>query len=134
MKVRINENETYELKIPDEEVSPQQLFGILSRLQNIGKLLNREAMFGGNHYKTRKSGSGRLGKVIWTKDRDEAVKLLKLHYTGTRAEKEAYAKLHNIEWKVLVNRTFSFRKKWDIKPREVGIKQFMSRGQFRSNE
>jgi hypothetical protein len=134
MKISINESESYEFKMPEGDVSIQQLSGIVSRLQSVLKMVSKNPMIEGIREKRKYNVSGTRIKQIWTKDRDEAVKLLKLHYTGTKEEKLAYAKLHNVEWKLLVNRTFRFRKKWDIKPKELGIKQFMPRGQFRSGQ
>jgi hypothetical protein len=132
LQIRINEYETYLINSPNEnELSIQEATIFVDRLHKIIKAIGKDEIMEGiakprekRHYKV---GSG---KAIWSKDRNEAIKLLKLHYTASLDEKRAYAKEHNAEWDNLCARLWSLRKKWNIKPQEVGIKEFYKRGEF----
>jgi hypothetical protein len=43
MKIQINELESYEIAIPDKDITSQRFFEILSRLNAIGKILGKSA-------------------------------------------------------------------------------------------
>jgi len=72
----------------------------------------------------------RRSKVItrW-KDRDEVIRLIKLHYFGTREQKEAFArnKHESATWTHVLKCISNLRKRYNIKPEEIGLKEFPTR-------
>jgi len=106
----------------------------VDRLQHITKIVGKDPMSiisqASAQIKPKKSYNLTGNSKLWNKDRKETLKLIKLHYTASLDEKRAYAKEHNIAWEVLCSRIWGLRKKWNVKPKEVGLKTFMPRGHF----
>jgi hypothetical protein len=134
MKIKINSDETYEIKLPNEtEISIQEASMFASRLLKIVKAIGKDEIMEGIIETKQKRSYNLIGNnnsKIWTKDRNETIKLLKLHYHASLDEKRAYAREYNIDWATLSNKFSALKKKWNIQPQEVGLKNWYKRGEY----
>lgn len=62
-------------------------------------------------------------KFKW-KDRDEVIRVLRMHYTGTKAEKQAYANSKGAEWNIITKSFSNLRKRYNVQPAEIGLTDF----------
>lgn len=175
MKIIINENESYEIKI--EEITLKSLVDLVDRLNNAfpsdkitayvsGQTIvtnprETETLINGFQVRTKRKYTKQNQKPIKTinkkpkkmnpkgiipfrTNRDETIKVFKLHYFGTKEDKERYVteintndKLKNsLTWNEDVVKSLSgLRKRFKITPGEVGIKEFpKTRGRNTSKE
>jgi len=127
MKIKINEKETYVIDLEnDEELTGEQFLGLLERLNSIRKLLERDFFIQiGNIKKKvyRKKGVARA----FNRSREEALKVLKIHYHGSKEDKSILGEIYNSEWGELSKGFSAMKKRWDIAPDEVGLIAFPKR-------
>lgn len=135
MKIKINESEIYMITIP-EEVNANQLFTIISRLNTIGKLIGRDPMSmpvpinnisTKRHYKPRDALTS-SNFFSFIQSREEALKVLIIHYHGTATQKYELAKKYGRKWTAIMKRFAYTKAKWNIQPKEVGLTDFKGRG------
>jgi rubredoxin len=193
MKIKINENESYELKINEGIYSAEEFLALLERLTGVlttlmqqkpvadsqhqvrtetdrrilkkgevpshircpkcaGDNLNRQG-FSKNHDGTRTQrwrcrkcnvsfrenlgyGSEDIRKSFpeiprkpmttrWD-NREEVINLIKTHYFGTSEEKEIFAKSkgQDITWTHMLKCINNLKKRYNIRPEEIGLKEF----------
>jgi hypothetical protein len=67
-------------------------------------------------------------KVSW-KDRNEVLKVLKIHYHGTKEDKTRYADNLKVTWNYLTKSFHLLIKRYDIKPYEIGLTRFKKQGE-----
>lgn len=132
MKIKVNENETYEINFP-EDVDTQQFFELFSRLSHISKMISKDPIVqssfrspinsnGTRHY--RNTGIHKA----FNKDREEAIRFGRLHYHGTKEEKQKVAAECKLGWDDLIKGFSYAKKKWKIKPHELGLRNFPGQG------
>jgi hypothetical protein len=134
MKIKINQNETYEISLPNEiEISIQEASIFATRLLKIVKAIGKDEIMEGMTEIAQKRSynlAGNSKSKIWIKDRDETIKLLKLHYHASLDEKRAYANEYNTNWETLCNKLSALKERWNIQPQEVGLERWYKRGEF----
>ncbi len=124
MKIKLSKSESYIIDFP-EEVEAIEFLGIISRLNELKKLLTVSApeitsdilLSNKNH---RKRGAKR---AFW-RTRKDAINLLKLHYFGSKDDKEKLAKRWGMNWKDISSQMYNIRIKWNIAPEEIDLKKF----------
>jgi hypothetical protein len=142
MKVKINDEETYEINLKDE-YSREEFASLLEKLDKISNLIQTPAFLTN---KKKKAGRPKLEKptqslpasipkksrkkskvrVRWD-NRDEVLKALNIHYNGTKEDKQAYAREKGIDWDKLIKGFSGLRKRYNVKPKELGISKFPTR-------
>lgn len=143
MKIKISEDEFYSIGIP-EEVSKAQFCGLMLRLEKINKLISKDVFENENDEKTVKpkpwqrtfklsKEAKREARKIIT-NRTNLVRLYTAYYSG---DKEKFVKvIADLGLQDYIkNRgymgtggTASLRRKLNIKPSEIGLKRFPTRG------
>jgi len=135
MKIKINKNEFYTIDF-EEEVTTQQFIELIDRLNTIRRLLIKDPFIGvlsqqsnGKRTYIRTVKRGIKRKFIC--DRNEAVRVLRIHYHGSYKDKKAISKEYQQDWTNIAKSLPNVRKKWNIKPDEVGLIAFPRYGQGR---
>ena len=139
MKIKINQSETYDIEIP-EEVTMEQFMGLQQRFNHISKVLCKDT-FGvlstgkipevrgtRGPYKVR-NAMHPLSERPWCESRDELIKVLKILYHSNKQAKYEYAESINRPWNDISKALPNYRKKWNIKPEEVGLIRFPYKGE-----
>jgi len=177
MKIKINQSETYEIKLQDE-ISASELNDLIERLNQIKSLgsnqiisekkvtknsssddpLQKHCIYCNNkglwksgtlkgvqRYQCKsckrqfsemtdvnstkkprkyKKRSRRKALITWN-DRNEVIKALKLHYSGTKTQKSKYADSKNVpDWNYISKSLTGLRRRFNIRPKEVGLNRF----------
>lgn len=122
MKVKISESETYEINLK-EEVSAVEFREIVNRLSKIAETFSIVEIKKSEKV-SPKNERGRHSHYSFVKDRDEAVRLFKVYYLGSKADRLEYANAIDGDWKSIRKRIPFLRDKWDIKPQEIGVTEF----------
>lgn len=127
MKIQINENESYEINLPDI-ITIKEFLYIVNKVSSIAQ--NNQELSSSKEAKRRYVKSGKYcgAKYPWTQNRDKAVELVKLHYFGEKEKKEQIARSNNISWYDIVKSLHNLKKRFDIKPQEIGLREFPPRG------
>jgi len=138
MKIKINENESYELILPTS-INIKELGVVINKLQKIFKIASKDEVFGFNedgeinieqtekkHYKVRLP----MNKEIFN-SREKALMILQTHYYGTKEEKgEILKALDKTNWNDLSKGFHMVKKRYNIKPQEVGLTRYPALGEF----
>lgn len=66
----------------------------------------------------------RTARREFANTKEKAIKIIRLHYFGTKEKKLQFAKDNDTDWNQLVKSMHNLRKRFDIQPREVGLKGF----------
>ena len=134
MKIKINDFEAYDINLPDE-VSGQQFFEVVGRLNQIMRLIGKDPLLSiakAVPQSLNQDGTVRKKKKgfrPWTKNREEAIYLLRLHYVCRDKDvKNAYAREQGMIWNDITKTISNVKQRWDIKPEEVGISHYPSLG------
>lgn len=138
MKIKINEQESYEIKFQDE-MSLQELEEFSHRINQILKM-NQMSVMGyvkklgqprhynksGKYTNEAKGLSRKVGnKREWCNTKEKALELLKLQYFGEKEDKEKKAKEVGYSSWVEINKALhGLKKRYKIQPKEVGLKAF----------
>ena len=131
MKIKINENETYEINISEEILNAKQFQELLFRLNAINKILGRDILMSSitekptpkikTYTNQRKPSKSRP----WAKDREFVVDLIKLHYLGSKEMKEKKTREMNMTcWDEIVKAIHNLVMRHNITPAEIGIPFF----------
>ena len=132
MKIMINEKESYNIVLDNDEISSENFLILMSRLKDVEKMLlkfqdlinpNRE-----NNNIIRVPRSHKLRKELIA-TREQSVEALKIHYCGSSKEKDALAYKLGINRQALSNNLLNRKKKYNIQPKEIGIVKFPPKGQ-----
>ncbi len=138
MKIKINENETYEIKVP-EVIDGRELFTFKSRIDHILKLVGRDPLMQTAQdkpltpVKTRNPHAP-IEQRPWDQSRENALKFIRCHYFGTDEEKQAYEQISGKPWKDIYKRTSGIKIRWNIKPEDVDMIRWPSVGERKDND
>lgn len=178
MKIKINENETYEIRL-NEEISFHELKELVRKIEFLSE--GSESSEGFTRIPIKKErkkytivddkkllknvvcvscGSQRLYKKGFTKnnerrlicknchvsftiskdngaalqvrkkpttrwkDRNEVLNAVKIHYFGTDEEKNQFAEMKNTTWMNVMKAINNLRRRFNVKPQEVGLEEF----------
>lgn len=140
MKIKISENEFYSIELP-EEISGDQLFGILERLRTLSGFFKRTLPNSNpNSAELETSQFLKISKEKkWNKYytpitketsklynlKDNLIKLSKIHYHGSKEDKEKIQKKFG---EFVFGRISNEVQKKRILPSEVGMIRFRNRG------
>jgi hypothetical protein len=139
MKIKLNADETYEIKLP-EEVGIEQLAGLVSRFSSLLKNFSRnENITFNTSNKIRNTpanySSHASERKLLHENRDVVVKLWKAYYSEDRKEFEKLRSelgldnyLKNKYW-MTSGTGRENRERHKITPQEVGIKKFPAKGE-----
>ncbi len=137
MKIKVNEKEFYNIDIPEEITSGDELLGLAERFKsisiifkkNIPSLKDRD-----NLPEHKKSREGKLyGDKYYSffkninKDRSKAVMLLQFYYNDSKENKKILANKLEIKWDVIQARLWGVKNAHDITYSEVGLIRFPTR-------
>jgi predicted RNA-binding Zn-ribbon protein involved in translation (DUF1610 family) len=61
--------------------------------------------------------------VSWD-SRSEALKAIRIHYFGTKEDKDLFARQKGVPWEQIMKSTHNLRARYNIRPTEVGLKEF----------
>ena len=129
MRIKINDEESYEIAINDEYSFPE-FIQLLGKLVKVSKIISTETeetpkkvnSLPSSVQKTRSKQRGKA-RIKW--NRELAIKALKIHYHSTKSEKEAFASSLNVpNWNYLLKATSALRRRFDISPQEIGLSFF----------
>lgn len=134
MKIKINSREAYEIQLP-ETIGKDELISITERFEKLIKFLGKDELMASVPEENKKekkikypSGRKKPHKREWARNRNMVIKLLKIHYFGTKGDKEIISKNLKANWSDNIMRSLTnLTKKWKIQPKEVGLKKFPTR-------
>jgi hypothetical protein len=72
-------------------------------------------------------------KVKW-KDKNEVLKVLKIHYHGNKEDKLRYANNIGVTWQYLTKNFHLLLKRFNVKPYEVGLTKFRKRWEYKKGD
>jgi hypothetical protein len=141
MKIKINENEVYELKLPEQVDNVNEFFVILTRLDNIAKIIKMNMIAGTNLYEFKDNFQKRETNKIQNKDyvkksythyknntffdtKEKVMDLIQYYYHGTIEDKNRICKIIGINRERLTHKLRDFISIYNIKPEEVGFIMF----------
>lgn len=140
MEIKINPVESYQIDIP-EKVDAKQFLGILSRLERIAKLLNKEIDFSNDKslsltnskpadfYVKRNLTKERLKEFRATcGNRQEVIKLTESYYSDKKYINEVKKKYQITSVTYIPNLIYYLRTKFKLSPKDVGIIKFPTPG------
>lgn len=129
MKIKLSDKETYEIQLKDE-ITVQELNEILIKLNSLAKIFSKDIFSLVNkeirekrHYNTK-----RMNARTWCDTREKAVAVIKLHYSGNKENKLKFAQEVGESWNTIVKGMHGLKTRYDIKPQEVGLEHFPTRG------
>lgn len=152
MKVIINKNETYEIKIPNE-VNANDFMNLLTSFDNIVKLIKfnlvqeefskTKTIQNNSEYKNlhqkklteslRLDGTPRkpyIRKIrrsnlrTYSDTREKALDLLQYAYHGNKEDKKRIEKIAGFDWAEISKSIHGLKKRYNILPQEVGLTRF----------
>jgi hypothetical protein len=142
MKIRITENEFYEINLP-EEIGGVEFNELVNRLVQIQKMVARDPLsnlnFTGIVYsliiKQRKKYTMTKKRKLTrptSKSKKDAIIFLLTHYHGKMEDKLKWLEENGYEptkerWVQYTKAVHHIIKQWEIRPEEVGMKEFPNR-------
>lgn len=151
MRIRLNENEVYEIKLPDE-ANLTQFIALTNKFSNLLKNFNKfdvpvvttnnsDIVIQPEHQEVTFKNARADNKKQWIflrDNRDAFVQILKIYYHGTPTQWEDIINKHGIEmWrdkKELSNAgTQRLKEMHKIQAGEVGLTKFPTRGESRTD-
>jgi hypothetical protein len=135
MKIKLSEFETYELVMPDKDISLQEFIAFAERVNKIAKTFGKDDILNmmPKEIKERKKYTlhkKSKGSNPLNKNRELTIEALKVHYFGNEKKQEEFAEENNLNWKKIKMNIYSFRNKHKIKPKEVGLIEFPNKHTF----
>lgn len=138
MEIKINQHESYKIDIPSV-VDKVTFFGLLDKLNSISKILSKSDLFANAGvinedgeklitFEHRKYKPRIKTNRDWCNTREKVVSILKLHYSDDKKGKEKKAKEIGQDWDTIVKSFHGLKKRYNIQPKEVGLKFFPSKG------
>jgi len=119
MKIIINENEVYEIKIP-EQIEAIELFKIQDKFNNLAKLISIDIK-NPNPPKTYKI---RKNRINWCDTKEKTLDVMQYYYHGTREDRERLSKIIGLNISNICKRFHALKKRFNIQPQEVGLVRF----------
>jgi hypothetical protein len=142
MKIRLSEDEVYEIKMP-EEIGMNDFSAIVAKFNflmknfskfNIGNEKDEdELVLNENEVKVAATKIKKYSKSRWLRlrnDRELFINLLKMHYLHTAEEFYDFCKKNNIEFKkvdIPTTQMLRLRELHNAKPQEVGLIKWPSK-------
>lgn len=126
MKIRLKENEIYEIKIP-EEIDTENLFILLDRLKVITKLSELSDIRKDIKTEKRKYTQNPTKTTRLYNTKEKTLDLLQYAHHGTKEDKERICKLLNMSWKEIQKRFYNLIKRYNIQPNEVGLTRWKTK-------
>jgi hypothetical protein len=143
LKIRISDGELYELEV-NEPINVNELPYILSKLNKLNKFgqeySNNEYDFSDipipNILKSKKkyvlSKPRKLSE--WKDTREKSISLMELAFYGTKEERNLLTKKYKTTWDNMSKSFHDFKRRYNIKPEEIGLKRFIKLGESRSKQ
>jgi len=132
MKIKINEKESYEILIEDEELDCDEFLGLLNRLKEIEKIISKiypQSISNDYSNKNLSNKKGRGPSLKSSKNKDECIKAMKIMYFGSKKDKDMYCRENNCLWESLTKSANYGKDKFNIKPEEIGLIRFPHKGE-----
>jgi len=129
MEIKINEMETYNIKLP-EKVDIQGLQGVLSSLNRVLKVAGKMPLAFSASPKKEKAWTRTLP---WNNDRDASLVFLKMYFHAKPEDKNAFAEKYNRTRRSLALSAKYIREKFKIMPEEVGLIRWPHPGEKAKN-
>jgi len=140
MKIQMSKFEKYELDFP-EKISKQEFIELVSRINQIAKMLGKDILAEGGELPNKPTGNGLGQKLsghnnsykeernLIKNNRNIVVDLYKVYYSQNKADFENIVKKYHLEKYikyrgVMGGQMIKYRIFHNITPQEVGIKQF----------
>jgi len=128
MKIKINDKESYNIDFDNvEEISAEDFGHLLTRLKDIEKIVCKNVYINMSSNNNAKAGAYTMNRVSnspWSQTREGCIKVLNIHYHSSRIGKQDFAKTLDREWNSIPPLLTFAKKKWNIKPAEVGLEEF----------
>jgi len=135
MKIILNEEETYEIKLP-ETINASGFLELLNQFDNIVKLIRLNSIQKGfdndKGIKTKRTYMSHMKNPFFD-TREKVLDLLQYGYCGTQEDRERICKVTGKGWKEISKRFCQLIQRWDIKPNEVGLIKFGNKYQKSKN-
>jgi hypothetical protein len=132
MKIKINENEVYEIKTP-EVLNPEDFLNFLNKLDRIAKIIKINLITGtnyedfkGKYNRKFKEKKGKIGNPYFD-TKEKVLDIMQYFFFGTEEDKERICNLVGISKNELYKRFNGFKKRFNIKPEEIGFLVFGTR-------
>lgn len=124
MKIIINEMESYEISLP-ATIKLADFAPTLERLERLHKFLGRDALSSASTDFNPATPNVNLGKKYKKWNREDFVRLMKVYYSPLpREERIKILAKDGVEYKTFSAKAWSYRKRYDIKPEEIGLRKF----------
>jgi ribosomal protein L3 len=134
MKVFINENETYQIDVPNE-ILAKDFVELLSKFDNIMKIIklnvakNEVEVETDRHnlpnrlaYMKRRCSAGeKSNSRTWVNTREKALDLLQYAYHGTKEDRQRISKLVNVPWLTISKGFHGLMQRYNIQADEIGL-------------
>lgn len=125
MKILINPEETYEIKIPNE-INANDFIKLLTSFDNVVKLIRfnvikNEILEPDTRSYIKKTKGFRKGSRTYCDTREKTLDLLQYAYHGTKKDKERIVKLAGTNWNNISKSFWGLRKRYNIKSDEIGL-------------
>lgn len=124
MKIQLDENEVYEIKIPDE-IDTNEFLILVEKFNNLGKLVTQ---FGLTKQENKNSpinlNKQNSGKNPFFNTRKKVLDIFQYWYLGTEQDKKRITEIIGINKDDLTKRFNGLRLRYNIKPQEVGLIRF----------
>jgi len=132
MKILITETETYSIRVP-EELNAKQFQAFVSRLQDIGKLLKRDVILDATELISSKVSKKQITrKSHYSKHPREAyLALMTAYHSGDKVKLASQCSKYGYTPKSVKTNIQSWRKKFKVEAKEVGLIRFPRRGEGR---
>lgn len=130
MKIHLSPNEVYEIKIPNE-INAENFLELFNRFNSIIRLIKINDSQVVNQKPNveqitiyPKRISKKTNKRDWCNTREKSLDLLQYAYHGTVEDKNRICKIVGMEWFEIGKYFFALKKRFNIKPQEVGLFKF----------
>jgi len=126
MRIKINENESYDIKFEVyDEMTAEEFSFLMNRLKEIEKIVCKNL---GVIQTNVRAKTKDVSQYPWTNNKEECIKFLKFYYSASPAEKRKYYADNNFIKTNASSSLYYSRQKWGIKPQDVGLKSWPQPG------
>lgn len=132
MKIQLKDDETYEIKLP-EELTSQDFLILLEKLEKIVKLIKLSGDFKNSTYKDNPTRT-RVSSIAYNcpnpfDTREKVLDFLQYGYHGTKEDKDRIVKYIGRSWKELQKRFHDLINRYSIQPNEIGLTKWKVKGE-----
>lgn len=158
MKIKINEDISYDIQLAEVIESSEQLEDLIEKLMNVRKFVllmkkksepselipvlrgdNDDSNSSKDLTEVEMNEEEKRGYTSfkdtdseeYKKGREQMVRILRTHYHGSKIEKNALAKELGKDWTEVVKRIYIHRTRYNIQPSEVELSRFPSKDDYR---